>query len=228
MATGNYIALYRVSTDKQGRSGLGIEAQKEAVARYLNGGDWKLVSEFVEIETGTNKRQRPELTKALDACKLYGATLIIAKLDRLARNVAFISALMESGVEFVACDMPTANKFTVHVLAAVAEHEAAMISARTKAALAAKKARGEKTGASCWRSDTGLLSAEDRQRGQALAVDKIKTDKAERWARVQPIIQRLKGDGMSLRGIANEMNRLNIPTARGGKWSAVMIAKILR
>lgn len=228
MATGNYIALYRVSTDKQGRSGLGIEAQKEAVARYLNGGDWKLVSEFVEIETGTNKRQRPELTKALDACKLYGATLIIAKLDRLARNVAFISALMESGVEFVACDMPTANKFTVHVLAAVAEHEAAMISARTKAALAAKKARGEKTGASCWRSDTGLLSAEDRQRGQALAVDKIKNDKAERWARVQPIIQRLKGDGMSLRGIANEMNRLNIPTARGGKWSAVMIAKILK
>ena len=103
MATGNYIALYRVSTDKQGRSGLGIEAQKEAVARYLNGGSWNLVAEFVEVETGTNKRQRPELTKALDACKLYGATLIIAKLDRLARNVAFISALMESGVEFVAC-----------------------------------------------------------------------------------------------------------------------------
>lgn len=237
MATGNFIAYYRVSTDKQGKSGLGLEAQQAAVAAYLNGGDWKLVAEYTEVETGTSKKQRPVLAEAMAACKLYGATLIIAKLDRLARNVAFISSLMEAGVEFVACDMPTANKFTVHILAAVAEHEAAMISARTKAGLAAKKARGEATGAACWKSDSGMLSEEDRKKGQALGTESIKANKAERWSRVLPMLQRLQGEGMSFRKIAAELNRLGVPTAnkkRGGtdgecsQWSATVVSRILK
>ena len=141
MAKGKFVAYYRVSTEKQGISGLGLEAQRTAVTDFLNGGRWKLVGEFKEVESG-KKNDRPALAKALAACRVHGATLIIAKLDRLARNVAFISNLMEAGVEFTAVDFPQANRLTVHILAAVAEHEAAMISARTKAALAAAKAHG--------------------------------------------------------------------------------------
>src|SRR6516162_2201556 len=145
MAKGKFVAYYRVSTAKQGVSGLGLEAQRTAVLDYLNGGRWKLVGEFKEVESGKDSG-RPALAKALAACRVHNATLIIAKLDRLARNVAFISNLMEAGVEFVAVDFPQANRLTVHILAAVAEHEAAMISARTKAALAAARARGVKLG----------------------------------------------------------------------------------
>src|SRR3954454_14694221 len=145
MANGRFIAYYRVSTQAQGASGLGLEAQRAAVLAYLDGGSWHLAAEFVEVESG-RKDDRPELAKALAACRRLGATLVIAKLDRLARRVSFVSALMDSGVEFVAVDFPTANRLTSHILAAVAEHEAAMISARTKAALAAAKARGVKLG----------------------------------------------------------------------------------
>src|SRR4051795_3734033 len=145
MASGKWVAYYRVSTQKQGASGLGLEAQREAVAGHLDGGNWQLAAEFTEIESG-RKNDRPELAKALATCRRIGATLIIAKLDRLARNVAFVSNLMESGVEFVAVAFPTANRLTIHILAAVAEHEAAMTSTRTKAALAAAKARGTRFG----------------------------------------------------------------------------------
>ena len=134
-----YIAYYRVSTARQGRSGLGLEAQKQAVQAHLNG--QKPISEFVEVESG-RRNDRPKLAEALAACRVHKATLIIAKLDRLARNVAFVSSLMEAGVEFQACDFPQANRLTIHILAAVAEHEARMISERTRAALAAAKARG--------------------------------------------------------------------------------------
>src|ERR1700722_4424418 len=145
MANGKFVAYYRVSTAKQGASGLGLEAQQEAVRSYLNGGHWKMVSEVTEIESG-KRNDRPALAKALALCRVHGATLVIAKLDRLARNVNFISNLMEAGVEFTAVDFPQANRLTIHILAAVAEHEAAMISSRTKAALAAAKARGVKLG----------------------------------------------------------------------------------
>src|SRR3954466_12001673 len=145
MAVGRFVAYYRVSTDQQGRSGLGLEAQREAVRSFLNGGSWTLADEVTEVESG-KRNDRPELDRALGLCRLYGATLVVAKLDRLARNVAFISKLMESGVDFVAADFPQANRLTVHTLAAVAEHETAMISARTKAALNAAKARGAKLG----------------------------------------------------------------------------------
>jgi DNA invertase Pin-like site-specific DNA recombinase len=136
---GNFVAYYRVSTGKQGASGLGLEAQRKAVVDYLKGGKWKLVAEVTEIETGKNA-DRPKLQEALGLCRLHKAKLIVAKIDRLARNVHFLSGLMQSGVDFIACDMPTANKLTIHILSAVAEAEAEMISVRTKAALAAAKA----------------------------------------------------------------------------------------
>ena len=139
---GRFVAYYRVSTDKQGDRGHGLEAQRKAVRDYLNGGEWKLVGEFTEIESGKRVDNRPELEKALVAAKKHKATLILAKLDRLARNVAFIAGLMERKVEFVCCDMPTATPFMLHVYAAVAEEERRMIGARTKAGLAAAKAKG--------------------------------------------------------------------------------------
>src|ERR1039458_2704722 len=141
MANDRFVAYYRVSTAKQGVSGLGLEAQQEAVRSYLNGGHWKRGAEFTEIESG-KRNDRPALAEALSVCRVHGATLIIAKLDRLARNVHFISSMMEAGVEFIAVDFPQANRLTIHILAAVAEHEALMISARAKVALAAARARG--------------------------------------------------------------------------------------
>jgi DNA invertase Pin-like site-specific DNA recombinase len=139
--TGKFVVYYRVSTQKRGRSGLGLEAQREAVLNYLNGGNWSTAAEFTEVESG-KRSDRPEFAKALAACRLHRATLVIAKLDRLARKVHFVSNLMESGVEFVAADNPHANKLTIHILVAMAEHEAEMISDRTKKALAAAKKRG--------------------------------------------------------------------------------------
>ncbi len=131
MATGRFVAYYRVSTDRQERSGLGLEAQRAAVLAYLNGGNWSLVREFTETESG-KRDDRQELARAMNLCRLTGASLVIAKLDRLSRNVAFLAALMNSGVEFVCCDNPHATRFTLHILAAVAEHERAMIATRTR------------------------------------------------------------------------------------------------
>src|SRR6266516_3788877 len=142
---GKFVSYLRVSTDRQGERGYGIEAQRKAVADYLDGGNWQLLGEFVEVESG-KRNDRPELAKALAACKKHRATLVIAKLDRLARNVAFIANLMDGKVDFVCCDMPQATRLTIHVLAAVAEHEREMIAARTKAGLAAAKARGVRLG----------------------------------------------------------------------------------
>jgi DNA invertase Pin-like site-specific DNA recombinase len=136
---------YRVSTQRQGRSGLGLEAQQRAVRDHLDGGRWRLIAEITEIETG-KRADRPKLSEALKLCRVHGATLVIAKLDRLARNVAFVSALMDAGVEFEAVDFPQANRLTIHIMAAVAEHEAKAISDRTKAALASAKARGVSLG----------------------------------------------------------------------------------
>src|SRR6266550_3660246 len=130
---GKFVAYFRVSTDRQGKSGLGLEAQREAVLNYLDGGWWTLIAEFTEIESG-KRNDRPELEKALAACKKQKAKLVIAKLDRLSQNLAFIATLMDSGVEFIAVDNPHANKLTLHILAAVAQDEREMIAERTRAA----------------------------------------------------------------------------------------------
>jgi len=143
--TGKFVAYYRVSTDKQGINGLGMDAQRDAVARYLNGGDWKLLAEFAEVESG-KRNNRQEMEKAIALCRKEGATLLIAKLDRLARNAAFLLNLRDSGVDFIATDMPHADRFTVGIMALVAEKERDMISQRTKDGLAAAKRRGIKLG----------------------------------------------------------------------------------
>ena len=158
--TGKFISYLRVSTQRQGKSGLGMEAQREAVAGYLNGGKWTLIQEVVEVESG-KRSDRPELARALSLCRLHRATLLVAKLDRLARNVAFISALMEAGVKFVAVDLPAANELTVHIMAAMAEYEAKAISARTRVALAAAKARGTQLGGLRW--DLAKVAAKGRK-----------------------------------------------------------------
>lgn len=230
MATGNFIAYYRVSTKKQGDSGLGLEAQTETVARYLNGGDWKLCAEFTEVESGTRKgNDRPKLKEALAACKLYNATLVIAKLDRLYRNVYMVSSLQESGVDFVACDNPNANKSMVQMMAVFAEMEADRISQRTTEALGAKKRRGEPTGATCWKDRAGVLSAENQCKGRVLAVATIKAKSDDFASRIMGRVLELKATNpeLSLRGIAAELDAAGIPTMRGGKWAAATVKKIL-
>jgi DNA invertase Pin-like site-specific DNA recombinase len=201
---GEYIAYYRVSTDRQGTSGLGLAAQREAVTRFLGTG--QLVAAYTEIESGKRHTNRPQLLAALAECRTRRAVLLIARLDRLARNVAFIANLMESGVDFVAVDMPQATRLTIHILAAVAEHEREMISKRTKAALAEAKRRGTKLG------NPRLAEA----RAKALA-----THHAHRPApEIAKLMLDWKQQGKSLREIASGLNRLNIRPPRGRAWYA--------
>lgn len=213
------VAYYRVSTDKQGRSGLGLEAQREAVRTFLKGRGWPPVTEFTEVESG-RRDDRPELAKALEACKLYKATLVIAKLDRLARNAAFLLSLRDAGVDFVCCDMPDANRLTVGIMALVAEDEAERISARTKAALAAAKARGTILGGFKGYRPSG----EDR--AKALEVRQAKA-KAKGFL-VAPIISELRDEGIvSLSAIAKVLNERGITTDRGSRWHPTSVARVL-
>ena len=214
---GKFVAYYRVSTDQQGASGLGLEAQRSAVKTYLDGGPWRLVAEHTEVESG-KRADRPELAKALLACRKHKAKLIIAKLDRLSRNLAFIATLMDSGVEFIAVDNPHANKLTIHILAAVAQHEREAISERTKAALAAAKARGKKLG--------GPRLAAARK-----ASLKARSAAADAFAaNVRPIIEQIRASGVgSLRGVARALNARGVRTARGGsEWTAVQVSDVLK
>ena len=201
-----FVAYYRVSTDRQGQSGLGLEAQRAAVAGFV--GARELVAEFTEVESG-KRNDRPQLAAALDLCRQKRAMLVIAKLDRLARNIAFIANLMESGVEFTAVDMPYANKLTLHILAAVAEHEREMISARTKAALAAAKAR----------RDAGPTGPGARHMHTARSA-KVAAFRAT----VLPEVRRLIGEGMSQRKIAAELNRRGLTTYAGRPWRVQHVA----
>jgi DNA invertase Pin-like site-specific DNA recombinase len=212
---GKFVAYFRVSTDRQGKSGLGLDAQREAVMNYLNGGRWSLIDEFTEVESG-KRSDRPELEKALAACKKLKAKLVIAKLDRLSRNLVFIAALMESGVEFVAVDIPHANKLTIHILAAVAQHEREMISERTKAALAAAKKRGQRLG--------NPSIAEAAKLGRAA----LKANARRFAANVRPIIDEIMREGAtSHNAIAAKLNERNVRTARGGIWTHVQVGAIL-
>lgn len=221
MATGKYISYLRVSTKRQGTSGLGLEAQRKAVADFLNGGHWELVAEYVEVESGKDN-SRPELAKALAACRLHGATLVVAKIDRLARNAAFLLNLQAAGVDFIAADMPEANRLTVGILAVVAEDEARRISERTRGALAAAKARGVKLGNPQNLSDTA------RAKGSKLAAQVRRDRAAQRAADLAPILEEIQASGAgSLRSIAAELNKRGIPTARGSRWSAPQVSRLL-
>lgn len=208
------ISYLRVSTAKQGVSGLGLEAQRAAVGSYAAAGGHRVVAEHLEVESG-RKAVRPELTAALAACRLHRATLVIAKLDRLARNVAFIANLMEAGVEFVACDMPHANRLTLHLLAAIAEHEREMISQRTKAALQAAKARGVKLG-----NPDGAAALRAGARAAAMLSAEVRRKKADNHAsEVAHVFHRLMAQGTgTVRGMAAALNREGIPSPTGGVW----------
>jgi len=207
----SFIAYYRVSTDRQGQSGLGLDAQQEAVERFISIENGDLIESFTEIESGKRKN-RPQLSAAISLCRRKKATLVIAKLDRLARNVHFVSGLMESGIDFVATDNPHANRLMVHMLAAFAEHEREMISSRTKDALAAAKARGVRLG----------VTGKDRAEENKAAADAF----AERMA---PILDSLRThNGLTgYEEMAQALNELRIPTAHGGQWYRTTVKRLI-
>jgi len=221
MATnGTYVGYYRVSTDRQGRSGLGLDAQRAAVAGYLDGGS-TLLDTFTEVESG-RRNDRPELAKALDLCRRRKATLVIAKLDRLARNVAFIANLMDADVDVVAVDMPEANRFTLHIYAAMAEQEAVQVSQRTKAALQAAKARGRKLG---W-SIPSRRGEQAQASLKGVLSNRVKAD--QHAANVLPVIHDIERAGVTtLQGIADALNARGIRTARGRRWYASTVRNLL-
>lgn len=214
------VSYLRVSTKKQGQSGLGLEAQRAAVAEYAAKEGLKVVAEYVEVESG-KKAARPELAKALNHCRAAKACLCVAKLDRLSRNVAFLSGLMEAGVDFVACDNPTANKFTVHILAAVAEQEAKAISERTRVALAAAKKRGVLLGSARpghWQGLEAKRRAGSRRGVQRAAELRVQAARQHNSMAVAEA-HRLREAGMSWLEVAAELNRRGLVTRRGNAWS---------
>lgn len=221
MPQGAFVSYLRVSTAKQGASGLGLEAQRAAVTDYLNGGRWEVIAEYVEVESGSND-DRPKLADALARCRLHNATLVIAKLDRLSRDAHFLLGLQKAGVRFVAADMPEANEMVVGIMAVVAQAERKMISARTKVALAAAKARGVKLGG----NRGNLPTVGDRGRAASAAVRLARV--GARVSDLQPILAEIRATGAeSLRDIAQGLNARGIPTARGGAWSAVQVKRVL-
>jgi DNA invertase Pin-like site-specific DNA recombinase len=200
---GRFISYLRVSTRKQGAEGLGIDAQRKAVSDYLNGGTWELIGEFVEVESG-GRSERPQLVAALAACKKHKARLVIAKLDRLSRSVAFTATLMERGVDFVCCDNPHATPLTIHILAAMAEHERKQAGKRTSDAMAAAKAKGVVLG-----------NAELAAANKAAAIERARA--------LAPIFKEL--DGKSTREIARILNERKVETPTGAPWSAMTVSR---
>jgi DNA invertase Pin-like site-specific DNA recombinase len=210
-----FIAYYRVSTKRQGESGLGLEAQKEAVKRYIS--PELIDKEFTEIETGTNKKYRPILNEAIELCKKHNATLIIAKLDRLARNVSFVSSLMDSKVSFKAVDMPEANELTIHIMSAIAQHEAKVISTRIKEAL---KQSTKKLGT------PENLTNEARQKG----LNKIKELHANNENKVRAIafVKGLDYKSMKLVEVTTELNQNKFRTPKGKQFTPTQVSRILK
>jgi DNA invertase Pin-like site-specific DNA recombinase len=215
-AENQFVTYYRVSTARQGLSGLGLDAQRQTVSQYLGGGSKTVLTEFVEVETGKGANaldRRPQLRLALDLCRKSGATLLIAKLDRLARNVHFVSGLMESKVKFVACDLPEANQLTIHIMAAFAEHEARRISERTRDALAAAKARGVVLGT------TGPANLKRNTQERQAAAFAFK-------ARLMPLLNGFATQGLSRRAMVVQLNDLGIKAPRGGAWSLGQVQRL--
>ena len=207
------ISYYRVSTARQGHSGLGLDAQRTAIESFCKSNNATTVAEFTEIETG-KRNNRPQIAKAIQRCKETGATLVIGKLDRLARNVHFVSGLMESGVSFIAADNPNANRLTVHLLAAIAEHEAHLISKRTKEALAASRARG-------------VLPRIPSSEEAASARAANSTAAAKHAESMKPIAQAKRGLGWSLQQVADYLNGRGHRTRFGKPWSPTAVMRLL-
>lgn len=212
--TGKAIAYLRVSTEKQGRSGLGLEAQREAVARYAKDQGLEVAAEFVEVETGKGSKalsKRPQLLAALTEAKRTKAKLVLAKLDRLARNVHFVSGLMESGVDFAVADMPHADRFRLHLEAVIAEDEARRISQRTKAALAAAKERGQVLG----------------RNGKVLA-EQNKAQALDRLSPIKGLLTGLQAEGLNLRAMVIALNERGVPSPAGGKWHLANLHRAMK
>ena len=227
MASGGFVAYYRVSTARQGASGLGLDAQRTAVQTYLNGGQWNIVAEFTEVESGRNS-DRPALAQALAAARVHHVPLVVAKVDRLTRSQGFLAKLLDAGVDVRFCDLPKiegpTGRFMLQQLAAVAELEAGLISSRTKAALAAAKARGRRLGGD--RGNFHLVSGDGRAAGRAAVAARVKAKQAD----LLPIVTDLQAKGItSLNGLAKALTDHRIPTAKGSsEWSAVQVLRLLK
>ncbi|WP_018303580.1 recombinase family protein [Wenxinia marina] len=216
------MAYERVSTARQGRSGLGLEAQRKAIDDYAAGQGATILGRFTEVESG-RKNDRPELLRAQDLARLTGATLVIAKLDRLSRNAAFLLTLRDSGVRFVACDMPEANDLTVGIMALVAQQEREAISRRTKEALAAAKARGVTLG-----NPNGAAALRRTGRGGEALREVVQRNAAEFAQSLGAVLSDVTGDGhTSLREVAAELNRRGIRTRRGGRWQVSNVRNLM-
>jgi DNA invertase Pin-like site-specific DNA recombinase len=229
------VAYYRVSTDDQGASGLGMEAQQRDVAALCAGRGWDIVAEYREVESG-KRNDRPRLSEALHHAKVTNSTLVIAKLDRLSRNAAFIAALQDSGAKFIAADMPEATELTVHIMAAVAQAERKAIGKRTADALASVKARGTwvKADGTPYKSGSrlgnpnGTAAIRRAGKGNLAAIHSIKGN-ADSFARdLQPVLQRMRSDGLhSLNQIAQGLNAGDFATPRGGRWHPSSVRNLL-
>ncbi|WP_167647634.1 recombinase family protein [Mameliella alba] len=215
------VTYIRVSTDKQGRSGLGLEAQRSAIAAYAAQHKATIAADFVEVESGRNNA-RPELQKALRMARVMGAKLVIAKLDRLSRNAAFLLNLQESGVDFTACDMPDASPFTVGIMAVLAQQESKMISERTKAAMQAAKERGQTFG-----NPNGATPLRLANKGNAASCAAQKASALTRATDLADVLEDLeKGGFKTLQAQADELNRRGFKTARGGQWHPTSVARL--
>lgn len=211
-----FVTYYRVSTQRQGASGLGLEAQRQAVEQYLAGRDKTVLASFTEVETGKGGNaleKRPQLRLALEMCRKTGSTLLIAKLDRLARNVHFVSGLIETGVDFIAADMPNANKVMIQMHAVMSEWERDQISERTRAALAAAKARGVVLGAT---GPANLKTCNDQRHQKA---DEFRE-------RLRPVLDGMVSQGLTRRAMVDRLNALGIKAPMGGAWSLGQVQRL--
>lgn len=225
---GKFVTYYRVSTDKQGVRGLGMEAQRAAVSTYLNSGDWTVIGEFEEVESG-KRSDRPELTKAIALAKATGAKLLIAKLDRLARDIRFLTILDDHKVEFVCADMPDANRTMIGFMMVMAQAEREAISSRTKAALGSIKARIERDGHHVSKAGNkvttlgGPKKFDDAARAKAVASRMTKAD--DHAAKVAPAIKMARGQSMTLQQTADHLNALGLKTPRGAVWTPSAVSR---
>ena len=215
-----YVSYLRVSTQKQGHSGLGLEAQREIIRNYLH--EKTPITEFIEVESG-RKKDRPKLKEALDLCRKTGATLIVAKLDRLARNVCFLSSLLETDVEIIFCDFPQANKMVLHILSAISQYEAELTASRTKSALAAKRARGFKLG-----NPEHLLDKHQQAIQNSIMTCKSKADNNPNNKRAVAMLRTLVKEEHSLKEMADILNREGFVTSKGACFSKATVYKLIK